>query len=64
MKNCPHCGKGFKTTQSLHKHLIICQIDKKELKEVLKADNYSSYLPVTHDETQKYRGGYEPEELY
>lgn len=39
-------------------------MDKKELKEVLKADNYASYLPVTHDETQKYRGGYEPEELY
>jgi hypothetical protein len=34
MKNCPHCGKTFKTFPSLHKHLIICQIDKKELKEI------------------------------
>ena len=34
MKNCPHCGKTFKTVQPLHKHLIICQINKKELKEI------------------------------
>ena len=32
MKNCPHCGKKFKTNPALHKHIILCQLDKNEVK--------------------------------
>ena len=32
MRNCPHCGKKFKTNPALHKHIILCQLDKNEVK--------------------------------
>ena len=32
MKNCPHCGKKFKTKPALTKHIILCQLDKNEVK--------------------------------
>ena len=32
MRNCPHCGKKFKTKPALHKHIILCQLDKNEVK--------------------------------
>jgi len=32
MKNCPHCGKKFKTKPALNKHIILCQLDKNEVK--------------------------------
>ena len=32
MRNCPHCGKKFKTNPALYKHIILCQLDKNEIK--------------------------------
>ena len=32
MRNCPHCGKKFKTNPALHKHIILSQLDKNEVK--------------------------------
>ena len=31
MKTCPYCGKHYKIKQNVFKHMIICQINKKDL---------------------------------
>ncbi len=34
MKNCPHCGKQFKTKPGLLKHIMVCQLTNKDKEDI------------------------------